>query len=138
MKAAYDDLNIRCPKLAREVECAGKLIGLDPDQSHKTGARCADRVDDLFDPDNGVALVDYLDLDVYVRAEHLRGLAVGEEAVHAGEAIGRNERSPPLDHVTVVVIMRRLDQDHLEDLDWHHAPPGAATLWNAKGSLLRG
>src|SRR5437870_7845992 len=137
MKAADDDRNVRCPKLAREVECAGKLIGLDTDQSHKAGARCADRLDDLVDPDDGVALVDRLNLDVYIRAEHLRGLAVGEETVNAREAVGRNERPPPLDHVAIVVIMRRLDQDRLEGLDWHHAPR-AGTPWNAKTSVLQG
>src|SRR5207237_5409855 len=57
-----------------------------------------------------VALVIGVDLDRDIGSERAPLGQIRRNAVEAGERIRRDPRLPPLDHVTVVVVMRRLDQ----------------------------
>ena len=57
-------------ELAREIECAGILIGLHADQSDEAGAGPADLTDRTLHVDDGVALVAGIDLDIDVRSKH--------------------------------------------------------------------
>src|SRR5579872_2395406 len=41
--------------------------------------------------------------------------------MHDGKGIRGNGGTIPLDHVAVVVVMRRLDQDHLKALAFRHS-----------------
>ena len=74
------------------------------------------------DVDDRVALVEDFDLDFDVGAERLLLGALGEQAVDAGQAVGRDGRAPPLDDVAVVVVVRRLDQ-HDRKLALRHGRP---------------
>ena len=55
-----------------------------------------------------------VDIDGDVRPEHLPLGAIGGNAIHGGERIRGDHRAPPADHIAVVVVMRRLDQNELE------------------------
>src|SRR6516162_10294194 len=46
-----------------------------------------------------------------VRAQDLSVGAIGRDAVNRGERIGRAHRAPPADQVSVVIVVRRFDQD---------------------------
>ena len=122
MEAADRDRNVGGAELAGKIERARELVRLHPDQADKTAARLADFTDRALDVDDGVALVIGLDLDIRVRAERFARGAFGDQAVHAGEAIGGDGRAPPLDDVAVRIIVRRFDQDRLEPAACHGTP----------------
>ena len=66
------------------------------------------------DVDPRVGLVDRRDVDGDIRPQHLPLGAIGGDAIDGGERIRRDHRPPPADHVSVVVVVRRLDQNELE------------------------
>ena len=100
-------------ELAADVERARELVRLHADQADE--ARLAAHVtDQALDVHDGVALVERLDRDVDVRAEHLVGGTIGKQPINAGEAVRRDGRAHPLDDVAVHVVMRRLDQNDFE------------------------
>jgi hypothetical protein len=78
-------------------------------------ARCSDPADDLVGSDARVRLVPDRDPDLDVLAENLALGAVEREAVQRRERVGRDRRADPLDDVTVVIVVGRLDQEELED-----------------------
>jgi hypothetical protein len=78
-------------------------------------ARCPDPAKDLVGPDARVRLVPDGDADLDVLAEDLALGAVEGEAVQRRQRIGRDRRADPLDDVTVVIVVRGLDQEELED-----------------------
>ena len=114
MKSADHDGHALSPKRAREVEGAGKLVGLDPDQPDESPARRPYATSRRAHVDNRVALVISLDCDVDVGAERALSGASGDEAIDAREAVGGNGRAAPLDDVAVVVVVRRLDENDPE------------------------
>ena len=122
MEPADDHRHVGRAELAREIERARILVRLHADQADEARAGGADLSDRALDVDDGVALVIGVDLDIDVGAEHLRLGALGQQAVDAREAVRRDRGAPPLDDVAVGVVMRRLDQDDLEDLPSHCAP----------------
>ena len=75
------------PERAREIERAGKLVRLDPDEPDKPAARSLYPPRRRADIDDRVALVVGFDLDRDVRAENLLLAAGGEKPVDAGEAV---------------------------------------------------
>src|SRR6266540_7276408 len=65
-------------------------------------------------------LVNRLDGDGNPRPEDLALCAIGRNAVDGCQRIRGNQRTPPADHVAIVVVVRRLDQNELEaSLRWH-------------------
>ena len=102
------------PELARQIEGAGKLVRLNPDQPEKSAARSLYPPRRRPDVDDRVALVIGFDLDVDVGAESLPLGAAGQEPVDAGEAVRRDRGAAPLNHIAVVVVMRRLDEYDLK------------------------
>ncbi len=102
-------------ELAREIERARILVRLHADQPDETAAGRSDLRDCALDVDDGVALVKRVDLDIDIGPEHALGGAPREQAVNAREAVGGNGGTPPLDDVAVGIVMRRLDQNDLED-----------------------
>ena len=97
----------------RNIERARILVRLHADQRHQAEiavARGSARSSaGMFDA--GVGLVDDVDLDLDVGTEHAPLRAIRGNAVDRGERIRRDHRPPPADHVAVVVVVRRLDQD---------------------------
>src|ERR1700730_652803 len=56
--------------------------------------------------------------------------AIGRDAVEGGQRVRRNHRAPPTDHVAVVVIVRRLDQN-----EWKRRLAGT---WTSDCHLILG
>ena len=100
------------PQGAGAVHHARELVRLYADEAdHAKAAIVLDLTDDVVRPDAGVGLVDGKDLDRDVLAKDLIFHAFLRDAEQAGERIGRQRRLPPLDDVTLVVVMRRLDKE---------------------------
>ena len=126
MEAAHHDREAFGAEPAGEIERARKLIRLHADEADHAGAGFADAFGHARDIDDGVALVAGLDLDVDVRAERLLARALLDQAMNAGEAVGRECRAQPLDDIAVRVVVRRLDQNDAEALgraSVHLLPP---------------
>ena len=102
------------PELAGKIKSARKLIRLNPDEPDKSAARRLDPPRDRPDVDDRVALVAGVDLDIDVRAKSPFFPAGGQKPVDAGEAVRGDGGEAPLDHIAVVIIVRRLDQEDLE------------------------
>ena len=126
MEAADHHRHAFCPERARKIERAGKLVRLNPDQPDKSLAVSLYPSRHRLDVDDLVTLVIGFELDRDVRTERLLLGASGQKSVDAGEAVRRNGGEPPLDHVAVVVIVRRLDEDDPERPLSHYPPCSAA------------
>jgi hypothetical protein len=72
------------------------------------------------DVDARVGLVDDFDVNGYVRTKHAPLGAIGCDAVDGGKRIRRSHGAPPPDHVSVVVVVRRFDQDELKMTPGYH------------------
>jgi hypothetical protein len=66
------------------------------------------------DVDACVGLVDHFDVYGYVRTKYSPLGAISCDAVYGGKRIRRRHSAPPPDHVSVVVVVRRFDQDQLK------------------------
>src|SRR6516165_4299084 len=66
------------------------------------------------DRDLPARLVDRFDVDVEIGAKNLALATLQGDAIEAGQRIRRQTAAPPSDHVTIVVVMRRLDQNKPE------------------------
>ncbi len=120
MEAADRDGHAQAAELAADVERARKLIRLNPDQSdHAAVGDNAPR--NRGNVDDGVALVVDLELDVDLVAKDMALSAFLEQSVDAGQAVRRDGRAAPLDDITVVVVMRRFDQNDPEPAFRHPA-----------------
>jgi hypothetical protein len=102
-------------ELAGDIDRARELVGLHAHQAHKAAAGRVDPRNGARNVDDRVAFVIGFDVDLDIRAQRLLFAADRQDAAHAGQAVGGNGRAVPLDHVTLVVVVRRLDQDDLED-----------------------
>ncbi len=65
---------------------------------------------DALRPDVSIGLVVSGDFDLDILAQHSALFAIEREAVHHRQRVRRNRRTEPLDHVAIVVVVRRLDQ----------------------------
>ena len=122
VESADHDRHVERPEFAREIEGARKLVRLHPDQPDKPAAVGLDALRHRLDVDDLVALVIGFEFDVDVGAERFFLGASGQEPVDAGEAVRRDGGEPPLNHVAVVVIVGRLDEDDPER-PLIHCPP---------------
>ncbi len=114
MKAAHDDGKTVGAEPPGEVEGPRILVRLHADQADHAGAGGADALGDAGDIDDRVALVADLDFDVDVRSEHVVLRALHDQSVNARQTVRGNQRTQPLDDVTVAVVMRRLDQSDVK------------------------
>ena len=122
MEAAHDDRDAGGAERPRDIERAGILVRLHADQPDQAEAAVAlEAREQRRHVDAGVGLVDRLDLDLDVRAEHLPLGAIAGDAVNRGQRIRRNRRAPPADDVAVVAVVRRLDQNE-QELTWRTRP----------------
>ena len=116
------------PEAARDVEGTGILVRLHADERHKPEITVTAKAgDEPWDIHARVRLVHHLDVDGHVRSKDLPLGAIGRNAVYGRERVRGEHRAPPADHVSVVVVMRRLDQHELEASFFrngglHHAP----------------
>ena len=115
METADGDRDSGLPERSRDVEGARILVRLDADERDQPEIAVTSKTGEKRGyVDARVRLVDHLDVDGDVRPENLPLGAIGRNAVDGGERIRGDHRAPPADHVAVVVVMRRLDQDELE------------------------
>ena len=93
----------------------GKLVRLHADQADQAKTVVvAEQVYNLFDLHACVGLVDGTDGDFYVLAKNTTLRGVVRERIKIGKRVRWDRRSPPLDDIAVVVVMRRFDQDKLK------------------------
>ncbi len=114
-----------------EVHGPGELVGLHADESDQRPAAALLQLgDDLLRLDAGVGLVIRVQPDLDVRTQHLALLAIAGGAVQRGQSVGRNEGFPPDDRIAVIVVVRRLDHDQMEQLGARdrHAEASRLTL----------
>jgi hypothetical protein len=97
-------------KLRGHIDGARKLVRLHTDQANEAAIRRLDPPRDFLDRDDRMALVIGADLERHIRPERPPRRDVLRQGIEAGERIGRDPGPPPLDHIAVVVVMRRLDQ----------------------------
>jgi hypothetical protein len=123
MEPAHHNCKVLRAELACEVECARKLVRLHADQHDHSAAGGLDHAGDAGGANAGIGLVESLNLDVDVRPERFAFGAILGEAIKRGKGIGWDRRAQPLDNVSVVVVMRRLDE-HKAEAPSHAGSPG--------------
>jgi plasmid stabilization system protein ParE len=116
MESADAHLNTPRQKRLCQIERVWKLIRLHTDKHHHAGARFLDHAGKPFRPDARVCFVRRMDLDLDVLAQNAALFAVARQAIERRERVRRDRRAQPLDHVTFVVIVRRLHQDQTKAL----------------------
>src|SRR6516165_1995994 len=134
MEAADRDLNSAAAKLSCEIERPRKLVRLYADQHHHTGIRSLDRASQILDPHLPVCLIDCFDADVIIGTKNLALATIQCDAIEAGQRVRRQPTAPPSNNITIIVVMRRLDQNKPEAFacpHWHSVtrnPPKANEL----------
>ena len=123
MKSADAYRETGLEKQSCQIDGSRKLIGLDADQAdQRAPPGAADLPDHAVGANPAIGLVIGVDADLDIGAEHSAALRVLGEAVQRGQRVGRDGRPEPLDRVAVIVVMRRLDQDEVEERGrstWH-------------------
>ena len=115
MKAADADGEASLEERAGNVDRSRKLIGLHADEANKRlAAAFRDHPDDFVGPHAAVGFVIGVDLDCDIRAKDAVALRVQRQAVQAGQRVGGNSRSKPLDGIAVIIIVSRLDKHDME------------------------
>src|SRR5215207_4799508 len=115
MEAADDDREAGGTKWPGDVHGTRKLVRLHANKPDHAEAAVARQLrDDSLQIDARVGLVDRRDVDGDVGPEHLPLRGINREAVNGRERVRWHSRAQPLNDVTVVVVMRRLDQDELK------------------------
>ena len=104
------DLNAGFSKPRRHVHRARELVRLHADETDDPGTRALDPPDDAAHRNDCVAFVIGPDLNRNIGAERAAPGQIHRDAVETGQRIRRYPAFPPLDHIAVVVVMRRLDQ----------------------------
>ena len=111
-----------------QIHCARELVRLHADQAYEPGIGAFDPPNDPLDRDDRVALVIGLDVDHHIGSERAPLGQIRRNAVEAGERIRRDPGFPPLDHIAVIVVMRRLDQfDDKPAVPQHDLSPRCST-----------
>ncbi len=117
VKAAHDHGDALGFELTRHVEGAGKLIGLHADQANQqVGARLLAPANDFVDGNFFGGFIEGRHDDGQ-GAEHSAFPYVFGQAVQNIEGVARQHSFPEADDVTVVVVLRGLDQDDVELID---------------------
>ena len=115
MKSADHHRHARRTERAGDIECARILIRLHTDDPHQAESVVTPKQGkQLVDFDPGMDLVDHGDVDGRVGPQHGAQPRIPPQAVEHGERVRRNECAHPLDDISVVVVMRRLDQNELK------------------------
>ena len=106
-------------ELAGQVQRPGELVRLNPNEPHQHPPPIlAELPDEARRIDVGIGLVQGAHPDLHTRAQHLALGAVQGDTVHGGQAVRRQGGAPPLDHIAVVVVMRRLDPKDMHEVGW--------------------
>ncbi len=110
MEASDSDGDPSFAERSRDVESAGILVRLNADERNDPEIAITTKAgEESRHVDARIRLVDRLDVDGDVRSKNLPLRAIGRNSVKGGERIRGNHRAPPTDHVSVVVVVRRLN-----------------------------
>ncbi len=108
VEAADADLKALIAQRTRNIERTRKLVGLHADQHHHAVARGTDHGGETAGADSRVGLVERMDLEFDVGAEHAAFGAILGDAIQRSQRIRRDRRAQPLDDVTVIIVVGRL------------------------------
>src|SRR5258708_9898182 len=115
MKASDGHSNPSCPERTGDVEGAGILIRLNADKGNTPEIVVASAArQERRDVDACIRLVDDLDININVWPEHPPFGAFGCNAVHSRQRIRVQHCATPPAHHSVVIEVRRLDEDKLK------------------------
>src|SRR5262249_13406948 len=121
MEAADGDADAERAQFTGDGHGTRELIGLHPDQTHD--ARVTWLLDARGDAPNrnlDVHLVIGIDLDGHILAQDATVGAILRDRVKAGHRIRWNPSPPPLNDVTILVVVRWLDDI---DVERRHVDP---------------
>jgi len=97
------------------IDSAWKLVGLHAD---KTDQRLATRLADFSDNpvrlDPPVGFVIGMQADFDIGSKHVPAACVLRQGVQACQRVGGNGRAEPLDRISIVIVVRRLDHHEVE------------------------
>jgi hypothetical protein len=106
MEAADDDRDSCFPKRSCDVKGAGILVRLNTDEpNHAEIIVTPNAGDERRHVNARVGLVDSHNIDGDVRSKNLAVSAIGRNTVYGGKRIRGNHRSPPADHISIVIVM---------------------------------
>jgi hypothetical protein len=130
MEAANGHRNTSVAERAREIEGARVLVSLHSGEYDKPEiAVPAESLYDLLRPYARSDFIDNGNVDRNIGPECLARGGILEQAVENGERVRGYDRTHPLDDVTVVVIVGRLDQRQLKSsARWRSAKKHPVTL----------
>ena len=115
VKAADADRKPAGDKGPCQIDGARELVRLHADQpDQRAAALFLDHAHDPAGADAPVGLVIGVEAEVDAGAEDLTAPRVFGERKQAGQRVGGNGRTHPLNGVAVVVVMRRLDHDEMK------------------------
>ena len=121
---------IRSAQRSGNVHGAWKLVRLHANERHQpTFAARPNGARHTLRPDARVDLVLNGDLDFHLVAEHSTVDALARDAIQGRKRIGRDDRSHPLDDVTIIIVMGGFDQEEPKD-----SPPLVGRV--ASGNLI--
>jgi hypothetical protein len=110
MEASYGHSDPTGPERSCDVERARILIRLHADERNTSSKAGEERQN----ANSCIRLVDDLDVNINVRPEHPPLSAIGCDAVDSGQRIQGSHSAPPPDHVSVIIVVRGLDEDELK------------------------
>ena len=114
MESADDHIDPGSAELPSQVEGPWKLVGLDSHQPHhKLGRTALAPGDNFFYRKFFCSLVKGDDLDSKI-AEHATAFHLIGQTVQDVERVAREHAFPKANHITVVIVFGRLDQDDAE------------------------
>src|SRR5262249_13978384 len=115
METTEHHRNTSSAQWTSDVECTRELVGLHANQpDHAKTVMAPELRYDVLAAHPRVGFVAGSDVDGNVRPEHLTlSRIVGQRVDHC-QRVRRNQGAPPLDHIAIVVIMRRLDEHELK------------------------
>src|SRR5215469_4337186 len=115
VKTADGNRNARLSERPRDVEGAGILVGLNADQCDKAeGVMAPKACYNCLNIDTCVGFVDRFNVDCDIGAKDLSLSAITSDTVECRERVRWNHRAPPADYISIIVVMRRFNQDELE------------------------
>ena len=115
MEAADTDRKARIEERTGKIDRAWELVRLHTDHSYqRTATLLPYHADDAVGPYPPVGLVVSVQADLNVRSQYLAPARVLGKSIEAGQRIGRNGGTNPLDGIAVVVVVRRLDHHKMQ------------------------
>jgi hypothetical protein len=106
VKATHGDWDSGVSERSGDVESPRVLVRLDADKRYETkSALPSVPGNQSGDVNAAIRFVDGLDIDRHLGPEDLAIGAIGGDGINGSEGIGGYERSPPTDHIAIVIVV---------------------------------